>query len=78
MVNFADATGDPQLRALSRAWSGFALLQTGDLGEARRRGAEAMAIADESGQPGLRSVAHFYYAGAVDALGDHDEAERLT
>jgi hypothetical protein len=78
VVGFADATGDPQLRVLSRAVSMFALLLTGDLGEARRRGMEAMAIADESGEPGLRLVAHSYYAGAVDALGDHDEAERLT
>src|SRR5207245_2563175 len=46
--------------------------------EARRRMSEAMAIAEESGQLGLRSRAHFDYAGVIDALGDHEEAERLT
>ena len=76
-VALADASGDPQLRALSRAML-FALLQAGDLDEARRRGTEWMAIADETGQPGLRSGAHFHYAGVIDALGEHEEAERLT
>jgi class 3 adenylate cyclase len=78
VVGFADASGDPQLRSWSRAMAGHALLQAGGLGEARLRAAEAMAIADETGQPGLRCLAHIFYAGAVDALGDHEEAGRLT
>jgi hypothetical protein len=49
-----------------------------DDGQGRRRTAEGMAIADETGQPGLRSLASFYHAAAVDALGDHHEAARLT
>jgi class 3 adenylate cyclase len=78
VVGLADATGDPQLRALSRAMWVSALLGTGDLVQGRRQGAEAMAITDETGQPGLRGIAHFLYAAAVDALGEHQEAERLT
>jgi class 3 adenylate cyclase len=78
VVGLADASGDPQLRVLSRAlWVGT-LLAAGALAEAQLRATEAMAIADETGQPGLRSDAHFYYAGAVDALGDHEEGGRLT
>jgi class 3 adenylate cyclase len=78
VVSLADASGDPQLRALSRAVWMMALFLAGDLREARRRTAEAMAIADETGQPGLRSIVHFCHAGAIDALGDHEEARRLT
>ena len=76
LVGLADTTGDPQLRVLARRPT--ARLVVGALDEAHRRMTEAMAIADESGQPGLRSRAHFDYAGALDALGDHAEAERLT
>jgi hypothetical protein len=39
---------------------------------------EARAIADESGQPALRSRALYDYAGSLDALGEHDEAARLS
>jgi class 3 adenylate cyclase/tetratricopeptide (TPR) repeat protein len=78
VVSLADASGDPQLRALSRAMSAYVLQEAGELGEARRLATEAMAIADETGQPGLRSLAHFYYACAVDSLGEHEEAARLT
>jgi hypothetical protein len=39
---------------------------------------EALAIAEESGQPGLRSRSMFDFAGTLDALGHHDEAARLT
>jgi class 3 adenylate cyclase len=74
----ADATGDPQLRALSRGVWTFALMAAGQLGEARHQAAEAVRIADETGQPGLRSLAHSYYAATLDALGEHDEAARLT
>src|SRR5207253_829635 len=78
VMSFADATGDPQLRALSRALSVGALLGTGNLVEARRQGMAAMDIADETGQPGLRSLAHFLGASAIDALGDHEAAAGLT
>jgi class 3 adenylate cyclase len=74
----ADATGDPQLRALSRGVWAFALQSAGRLGEARQQTAEAMRIADETGQPSLRSLTHFYYAANLDALGEHEEAARLT
>jgi len=37
-----------------------------------------MDIADETGQPGLRSLAHFLGASAIDALGDHEAAAGLT
>jgi DNA-binding SARP family transcriptional activator/DNA polymerase III delta prime subunit len=76
LVRFADAGGDPQLRVLSRRPT--ALLAAGDLAEARHRMAEAMDIADETGQPALRSLAGFFYAAVIDALGEHEEAERLT
>jgi tetratricopeptide (TPR) repeat protein len=76
LVGLADATADPQLRILSRR--PMAPLNVGALAEARRWMREALAIAEESGQPGLRSRAHFDYAGVIDALGDHEEAERLT
>ena len=76
LVGLADITGDPQLRVLARRPT--APLCVGALAEALRRMTEAMAIADESLQPGLRSRAHFDYAGALDALGDHEEAQRLT
>jgi class 3 adenylate cyclase/tetratricopeptide (TPR) repeat protein len=76
LVGLADATADPQLRILSRR--PMAPLNVGALAEARRWMREALAIADESGQPGLRSRAHFDYAGVIDALGEHEEAERLT
>jgi DNA-binding SARP family transcriptional activator len=76
VVRLADATGDPQLRAMSRRPA--PLLGVGALAEARLRVAEAMDIADDTGQPGLRSFAHFYCAVAVDALGDHEEAGRLS
>jgi DNA-binding SARP family transcriptional activator len=76
VVRLADATGDPQLRAMSRRPT--TLIGAGALAEARRRAAEAMDIADDSGQPGLRSLVHSYYATPVDALGDHEEAGRLT
>src|SRR5207245_8275249 len=33
---------------------------------------------DQSGQPGLRCLAHIAYAAAIDALGNHEEAARLT
>jgi len=56
----------------------WALLPTGDLAEARRRTAEALVIADESGEPGLRSVTHCAHASTIDALGEHEEAARLT
>jgi class 3 adenylate cyclase/tetratricopeptide (TPR) repeat protein len=74
----ADATGDPQLRALSRGFWSFALQGAGRLGEARRQTAEATRIADETGQPSLRSLTCFYYAAALDALGEHEEAASLT
>jgi hypothetical protein len=57
---------------------GCALLLTGDLAEARRQATEAMAIADETGQPGLRALAHAFAADVADALGDHEEAALLT
>jgi hypothetical protein len=75
LVGWADATGDPKLRVLSRRPP--ARLAAGALAEARRRTAEAMAIADETGQLELRAVATIYYATAIDALGEHQEAERL-
>jgi tetratricopeptide (TPR) repeat protein len=76
LVGLADSTGDPQLRILSRRPT--PLLYVGALTEAHRRMAEAMAIADESGRLVLRSRAHFEYAATLDALGDHEEAKRLT
>jgi class 3 adenylate cyclase/tetratricopeptide (TPR) repeat protein len=74
----AEASGDPQLRALARLVFDYALLEAGDLRGAHRQVSEAMAIADETGQPGLRSLAHSYYAAALDVLGEHDEGARLT
>jgi hypothetical protein len=56
----------------------FALLPVGDLDAARRQTAEAMVVADESGQPGLRSAAYSAHAATIDALGAHKEAARLT
>jgi hypothetical protein len=32
----------------------------------------------ETGQPGLRSLAHSYHAAALDVVGEHDEGARLT
>jgi tetratricopeptide (TPR) repeat protein len=78
VVGLSDATGDLQLRVWSRVVWAWALLPTGDLDEARRQTAEAMIIADESGQPGLRSVTHSAHGAALDALGDHEEDARLT
>ena len=37
-----------------------------------------MVIADETGQPGLRWTAGCAHAAAIDALGEHEEAARLT
>ncbi len=56
LVGWADATGDPKLRVLSRRPP--ALLAAGALAEARRRTAEAMAIADETGQLGTARRGH--------------------
>ena len=74
----AEASGDPQLRALARIVWAYALLEAGDLRGAHRQVSEAMVIADETGQPGLRSLVHSYYAATVDVLGEHDEGARLT
>ena len=76
LIGLADRTGDPQLRVLARRPT--APLCVGALVEARRRMTEALAIAEETGQPGLRSRSLFDYAGTIDALGDHEEASRLT
>jgi class 3 adenylate cyclase len=78
VVGLADATGDLQLRVWSRLVWAFALLSTGDLHGTQRRTTEAMVIADETGQPGLRSATHSVHAAAIDALGEHEEAARLT
>jgi class 3 adenylate cyclase len=78
VVAFADRTGDPHVRVISRGMWAFALEAIGDLQRARAVMAEAMAIADDTGQPGLRGFAHFVYAGVVDAVGEHQEVERLT
>jgi hypothetical protein len=78
VVAFADSTGDPQVRVISRGLWVFASEATGDLHGARARAAEAMAIADDTGQPGLRGFVHFVLAGAVDAVGEHQEAQLLT
>lgn len=76
LIGVADATADPQLRMLARRPT--PLLVVGQLSEAHRRTTDALAIAEESGQPGLRSRSMFDYAGTLDALGEHEEAERLT
>jgi hypothetical protein len=76
LVALADASGDPQLRVSCRRPT--APQTVGDLSGAHVLTREAVAIADESGQPGLRSRAYFDHAGALDALGDHQEAFRLT
>jgi tetratricopeptide (TPR) repeat protein len=78
VVRLADSSGDPQLRAWSRAMWGCSLLLIGDLGRARQQAMETMAVADEAGQPGLRALAHSFYATALDALGEHEEAQRLA
>jgi class 3 adenylate cyclase len=78
VVRLTDATADPQLRTWSRALWIHSLLQAGALDEARRRADEGLAIADETGLPGLRFLAQMFYASVLDALGEHDDAERLT
>jgi class 3 adenylate cyclase len=77
VVALADRTGDPQARVMCRGWSAFVLEATGDLAGARARTAEAMAIANDAGQPGLRGFIHFVYAGVMDALGEHDDVALL-
>jgi len=78
VIGFADAAGDPELQILSRAAATISLLAAGHLTTAHQRTLEAMRIADDIGQPGLRSAAHLYHAGTLDGVGHHDEAARLT
>jgi len=76
VIRVAEASADPQLRILSRRGSVFHTV--GALVEARQQMAETMAIADDTGRPGLRSLTAFFYAAAIDALGEHQDALRLT
>jgi hypothetical protein len=78
VVALADTTGDPQVRAWSRALWGHSLLLTGQLAEVGGRAGEAMAIADETGQPGQRCLTYIDGAVAADAVGDHERAAQLT
>ncbi|HEX3796680.1 MAG TPA: AAA family ATPase [Acidimicrobiales bacterium] len=76
LTTYADATGDPQLRVFARRPS--ALFTVGALNAAHERMKEAAAIADQTGQPGLRSRALFDYGTTLDALGHHEEAQELA
>lgn len=78
LVNLSDATGDPHLRVWSRVLLGHALFLTGDLKRARSLAVETMTIANDAGQPGLRCLAHAFSSTALDALGEHAEAQRVT
>jgi class 3 adenylate cyclase len=77
VVVLADRGGDPQARVMCRGWWAFALEAIGDRAGARAVVVEAMAIADDAGQPGLRGFMHFVYAGVVDALGEHEDVGLL-
>jgi hypothetical protein len=78
VIGLADASGDPQLRALARVWWVAALFQAGSLRQAREATSEAMAIGEETGHPGLRSTLQTMHAAAIDALGEHVKAAQLT
>jgi len=76
-VELADTTGDPVLRAISRAWYSAALLATGDLPGARRVLEDMQTVADDAA-PTIQWDALCFSVRDLHLLGRLDEAHRVN